>query len=123
MWTVVAALYCGLVVAANPEDLEWLVICCFPALILGLRVWFGPWIACHVSAIGAGAVLVASVFEPAPPGSVFEVQNAFIVGCGSGYLAFVLVELVRWLIDWIDDRLQSKPKTDARETEAPEPMP
>jgi len=94
LWTLVLALYCGLVVGAESTELEWLVVSLFPVLILGLRLTFGPWIACHVSAVGAGVVLALRVFFPSLPTSAFEVQYAFIEGCGFGYAVWLVVELI-----------------------------
>ncbi len=108
LWTVVVALYCGLVVAVESENLEWLVLSCCPALILGLRFAFGPWVACHVSAIGAGAVLALRVFFPALPTNAFEVQFAFVEGCGIGYALWLVVELVCLLVNRADNLLRSK---------------
>ena len=108
LWTVVVALYCGLVVAVESENLEWLVLSCWPALILGLRFAFGPWVACHVSAIGAGGVLALRVFFPALPASAFEVQHAFIQGCGIGYVVWIVVELVCLLVNRADNLLRTK---------------
>jgi hypothetical protein len=108
LWTAVMALYLGLVVTVESENLEWLVLSCWPALILGLRFAFGPWISCHISAIGAGGVVAVRVFFPALPSDVFEVQYAFVQGCGIGYAVWLVVELVCLLVQRADYLLRSK---------------
>ncbi len=77
LWTAMVALYCGLVVAVESENIEWLV--------LGIRLAFGSWVACHVSAVAAGGVLALRTFSPALPcpASTLEVWNTFVRGHGS----------------------------------------
>ncbi len=108
LWTVVVALYCGLVVTVESSNLEWLVLSCFPVLILCLRFAFGPWIACHVSAIGAGIAIAVRVFFPALPTNAFEVQYAFAQGCGIGYVVWLVVELACAFVNRADNLLRSK---------------
>ncbi len=108
LWTAVVALYCGLVVAVESESLEWLVLCCCPALILGLRLAFGSWVACHVSAVGAGGVLALRVFFPSLPVGAFEVWEAFARGCGVGYVIWLVVELACLLVNRADHLLRAK---------------
>ena len=102
LWMAVCAAYTSVVVAAEPGNLEWLAICCWPAVILGLRVMLSSWVACHVSAIGAGFVLVLGLFFPDPSTNLFEVEYTFATGCGIGYLVFVFVEAVRQLVNRAD---------------------
>ncbi len=102
LWMAVCAVYTSVVVAAEPENLEWLAISCWPALVLVLRVRLSPWMACHFSAIGAGLLLVLGLFFPDPSINLFEAQYTFATGCGIGYLVFLLVEVVRLLVNRAD---------------------
>lgn len=109
LWTAVVALYCGMVVAVESESLEWLVLCCCPVLILGVRFAFGSRAACHVTALAAGATLAARTFFPTFPARPFEVWNAFVQGCGVGYAVWLVVELACVLVDRADRLFRSKP--------------
>lgn len=108
LWTAMVALYCGLVVAVESENIEWLVLCCCPPLILGIRLAFGSWIACHVSAFAAGGVLALRTFSPALPASAMEVWIAFVQGCGAGYAVWLVVELACVLVNRVDRLMRSK---------------
>ncbi|NLS93518.1 MAG: hypothetical protein GXX96_15270 [Planctomycetaceae bacterium] len=108
LWTAVLAFYFGAVVAVESHSSEWLVLCCFPALILGLRFAFGSWVACHVSAVGAGAAVALRTFFPVLPMGAFEVWSAFAQGCGVGYVVWLVVELTCLLVRRADHLLRVK---------------
>lgn len=108
LWTAVCAAYTSVVIAAEPSNLEWLAMSCWPAVVLGIRVVLSPWVACHCSAIGAGLLLVLGLFFPTPPTSAFEIEYTFATGCGIGYLVFVLIEVVRLLVNRADTPMRRK---------------
>lgn len=108
LWMAVCAVYTSVVIAAEPANLEWLAMSCWPALVLGLRVVVNPWLACHCSAIGAGLLLVLGLFFPSPPTNVFEIEYTFATGCGIGYLVFVVIEIVRQLVNRADKLMRRR---------------
>jgi hypothetical protein len=109
LWMAVCAAYTCFVISSEADNLEWLAMSCWPLLIAAFRVRFGSWTTCHFSAIGAGLLLVLGLFFPDPPTGLFEVQYAFITGCGIGYSVFLLVEFVRQLVNRADKLIQRKP--------------
>ena len=57
-------------------------------------------------------MLLWSLLFPHPPVSFDYIVSVFLWGCGIGWGAFAAVGSAQRIIDWLDNRLQSKPNPD-----------
>ncbi len=110
IWTVVAALVCGILLAGlEPEGLDWIVLPVWFVTVFIVRWGFGSkkWAARISIVLGMLVSLGWAIYRPKPPSVVELVIGCGIMGGSIGYVSFLLVEAAREIVNRIDKIGQS----------------